>query len=473
MLLAAKIDLEAVFAEGVSMMMPRMNVPVSVATVRPKVKTVQAFRAPIHASSSSESTTGTGRRIRVNSDAFVTSLMAPHQRAPEDPRICVTCSRGVSFALPENMLDNLDRELWPGSAHGARHSRGGRTISRRLTTRSWSTFLAVFVFIFVIWTPAAPSAQWSLLPWPPWQQTSGPGGSDYRWAQVTTTHYVNPTNPDLAYWIVAPLQWTGSGAAPTKLPLVVFLHGWGANNPIFYQLWLNHLARKGRIVVFPIYQNPLTLSMFFASNAITATQQAMARIAPGTAGANRLFIDPAAGMSVIGHSFGAAVAVNLAARYAPSRLPIPKAVLLVNAFNSMIDPNLSGIPATTLLGCVVGDADTVTGRAGCDAIWDATGHMPATNRNYIWMYSDARGSPALAADHFIPIFPTALSFHGVWKLGDALLTCAVQQLDCAAALGGGFPQTDMGRWSDGVAVRPLSSTLQKPLCPAGSRAAGC
>lgn len=334
-------------------------------------------------------------------------------------------------------------------------------------------FLALIGFALIVATPAVSRAQWWQTPLPPWQQASGPGGSDYPWAQATTTQYVNAKDGALTYWIVAPTQWRGIGSAPTQLPLVVFLHGWGANDPIFYQLWINHLARKGRIVVFPAYQTATTLPIWFASNAIASTQQAITKIGLGTPGTNGLFIDPIAGMTVVGHSFGASTGINVAARYATSRLPEPRVVFLVSPVNAMIDANLSGLPATALLECTVGNADDIAGRAGCDTIWDRTTHLRAANRNYIWMYSDSHGLPALVADHFVPVFPTALDFHGLWKLGDALVDCAVYQSECASAVGGGFQQTDMGVWSDGAPVHPLSVTTQKPGCPSGSRAAGC
>ena len=67
----------------------------------------------------------------------------------------------------------------------------------------------------------------------------------------------------------------------------------------------------------------------------------------------------------------------------------------------------------------------------------------------------------------------ALAFNGIWKLGDALADCGSYQTECATAVGGGIQLTGMGSWSDGVPIRPLSVTTQKPMCPAGSHATGC
>src|SRR5262245_3257204 len=228
------------------------------------------------------------------------------------------------------------------------------------------SFLAASCFAAIVSLPVVSHAQWA--PVPPWQSASGPGGSDYPWAEATGAQYVNTQDPDLTYWIVAPRGWKGAGAAPTQVPLVVFLHGWGANQPVYYQYWLAHLARKGRIVVFPMYQNTTTFSFLFASKAIFSIQQAMSQIAAGTPGANGLLLNPAAGMTVIGHSFGATTGINVAARYAASQLPRPRALLLVNPVNSMLDASLAGIPSNTRLDCIVGDADDIVGRTGCDAV---------------------------------------------------------------------------------------------------------
>src|SRR5262245_45737437 len=244
--------------------------------------------------------------------------------------------------------------------------------SRYSIVRFSMRFLAACCFAAIVSLPAVLRAQWPVLP--PWQAASGPGGGDYPWADVTATPYINTQDPDLTYWIVAPQGWKGAGAAPVHVPLVVFLHGWGANHPVYYQFWPAHLARKGRIVVFPVYQNETTLAFLVAPKAVVSIQQAISQIGAGTPGANGLFLDPIAGMTVIGHSSGATTGISVAARYAASRLPRPRALLLVNPADWMLDASLAGVPSTTLLDCVVGDADNVVGRKGCDAVWDKTGH---------------------------------------------------------------------------------------------------
>ena len=43
-------------------------------------------------------------------------------------------------------------------------------------------------------------------------------------------------------------------AATGKLPFVFFAHGWQGMNPMNYGALIDHLAREGNVVVFPVYQ---------------------------------------------------------------------------------------------------------------------------------------------------------------------------------------------------------------------------
>src|SRR5437879_2234893 len=52
-----------------------------------------------------------------------------------------------------------------------------------------------------------------------------------------------------SYWLFEPAE-----PKPELAPVVVFVHGWLAVNPGAYGAWIDHLARSGRIVIFPRYQ---------------------------------------------------------------------------------------------------------------------------------------------------------------------------------------------------------------------------
>jgi acetyl esterase/lipase len=100
------------------------------------------------------------------------------------------------------------------------------------------------------------------------------------------------------------------------LPVVVFLHGWGAPEPAFYRPWLEHLARRGNAVVYPRYQDSFVLPPRQAlGNVVAALRIALAR--PG------LRTDS---LVVAGHSAGGALAADYAALAATAGLPRPRAI---------------------------------------------------------------------------------------------------------------------------------------------------
>jgi hypothetical protein len=62
-------------------------------------------------------------------------------------------------------------------------------------------------------------------------------------------------------------------------PVVVFLHGWGGTDPAFYRPWIDHLARRGNVVLWVRYQESVaTLSFQFVPNMLTAVKNGITRL---------------------------------------------------------------------------------------------------------------------------------------------------------------------------------------------------
>ncbi|MFF5261030.1 hypothetical protein ACFY4C_18995 [Actinomadura viridis] len=310
---------------------------------------------------------------------------------------------------------------------------------------------------------------------PPPQPASGPGGADYLWAS-SIQRRVTFADAAKDYWTFVPADWQGPGSRPRTAPLVVFMHGWVADDPKYYLDWIRHLVRKGNVIVFPRFQTSAqTPPQEFTPNAVFSIKQALAMLGK----TSPVKPDTSLGMTVMAHSWGGVVGANVANRWSAESLPEPKALMLAQPYFRALDASLEGIPSTTEIACVVGDVDTTTGRTGCDLIWDRTGHVPPGNRNYLWMFNDAHGTPALSADHRAPSSGNdgavldALDWNGFWKLGDGLRDCGFFGTGCEYALGNTPEQTSLGTWSDGVPVRPMSVTTTKPPCPEGTLAKGC
>jgi len=296
--------------------------------------------------------------------------------------------------------------------------------------------------------------------------------------------------------------FTPAGAASG--PVVVFLHGWGATDPLFYGAWIEHICRRGRIVICPAYQDRLTTPLpQFAPSATAAIGAALARLQTGEFGAR-----PEAGRGAyVGHSMGGALAARLACdATADASLPTPRAVMCVEPgvgptpAGAEVLGDLSRLQPGTLLVTLVGDRDTRAGDRDARRIWLETTRVRPADKAYVVMNSDDHGEPALVADHSAPAAaapgatlgllgglgravrrrrrqggaqqgaPAApeavgridtLDWYGTWKLFDGLTDEAFYGFNRGYALGGGSDQTFMGLWSDGVPVRRLSVLIPR------------
>lgn len=325
---------------------------------------------------------------------------------------------------------------------------------------------------------------------PPSQPETGPGGKQYAHAAVTKNRYGQGGQE---YWIFEP-----DSPKPRTAPVVVFLHGWGGMNPLYYGAWVDHLVKRGNIVVYPRYQaNLLTPIKDFTSNTIAAVKDAL----------NRLQIEPGhvspdlSKFATVGHSLGGLLAANVAALAAESKLPRVRAVMSVEP--GITEPpinvplaDLKKIPADTLLLAVTGDQDTLVRDTDAKRIYYESTRVSADNKDFITLVSDSHGRPALVASHRAPtamdkdydsgegvggssgsiadrigdtsqisrrvrpetMMINALDYYGTWKLFDALCDAAFSGKNRQYALGNTPQQRFMGVWSDGVPVNELRVT---------------
>ena len=149
------------------------------------------------------------------------------------------------------------------------------------------------------------------------------------------------------------------------LPVVVFLHGWGAPDPAFYRPWLEHLARRGSAVVYPRYQDSFVAPPRQAlGNVLAALRIALAR--PG--------LDTSS-LVVAGHSAGGALAADYAALASTAELPAPRAIFAVYPGRRLprvprglpeIPPRL--IPAGTRIEALASRDDGIVGTGTARAI---------------------------------------------------------------------------------------------------------
>ncbi|NOZ64331.1 MAG: alpha/beta hydrolase fold domain-containing protein [Caldiserica bacterium] len=364
--------------------------------------------------------------------------------------------------------------------------------------RTLSSFLVVSLLFLTLILYASPET----FPRPPQQPATGPGGRDYRHAGVTKSVY---GEGDTQYWIFEPAKPT-----PESAPLIIFNHGWSAMNPKTYGAWIDHLVKRGNIVVYPRYQATLrTSTKKFTQNAIQAVKDAIHQLQKGN------HVKPQLDkFAIVGHSAGGQVTANMAALAKSSGLPIPKAIMCVQPGKTWakkeraIIPltDLSKIPGNILLLTVVGDRDNIARDIDAKKIFYQTPQIPLSNKDFIILVSDEHGKPPLVANHFAPaavdesydsgeaaeskkqsgflrsIFRqrlreriskrkekdeneltetnsvNALDYYGLWKLFDGLCDAAFYGKNREYALGNTPKQRFMGKWSDGTPVKELIVT---------------
>ena len=353
------------------------------------------------------------------------------------------------------------------------------------------------IAFFVVLALFAPAILLAQSVTPPAQPASGPGGKQYAHASVTKNRYGKGGQE---YWIFEP-----DTPKPSIAPVVVFLHGWGGMNPMYYGAWIDHLVKRGNIVMYPRYQASLLTSIQeFTPNTVKAIKDGIERLQtePGHVkpDLNRF--------AAVGHSMGGLLAASVAAMASESGLPRVSAVMSVEpgitqAPISFPLADLKKISAETLLLAVVGDQDTLVGDFDAKRIYKESTRVPANNKDYVTMVSDKHGTPELQASHRAPTahdrsydsgdgigggpaetsdraggLPTrpidgqqtgrrdrietmmvnALDFYGTWKLFDGLCDAAFYGKNREYALGNTAQQRFMGVWSDGVPVKELKIT---------------
>ena len=334
-------------------------------------------------------------------------------------------------------------------------------------------------------------------PTPPAQPASGPGGSDYAFARVGK--FATGTGHDdvMIFWPEQP--------APTgKLPLVIFTHGWGAMDPVHYEAWIDHIVRKGAIVLYPRYQESLRVKPdTFTANAVAGVRRGLDWLAQRKDGAQP-DLDCVAN---VGHSAGGVIAANLAVALPAAKLPAPKAVMSVEPGvtrgpKGTLIPlaDLHQLDSKTLLLVVTGEDDALVGDKDARRIFEEATALPTGQKDWVELQSDDHGEPALVATHRAPAAPLpgyeppqrkeptgflkkrvarrakekladkgldldnatketavtdALDYYGTWRLFDLLRDAAFESKKSDVTTHDWRAPLSMGKWSDGTPVKPL------------------
>src|SRR4051794_39161475 len=114
------------------------------------------------------------------------------------------------------------------------------------------------------------------------------------------------------YWLFEPTGPRAGTPVPAgSLPLVIFPHGYTGTDPEIYHAWLDHLVRRGAIVIYPDWQPwdaSQTNDAMALPNAVTAIKAALAELSSGDHAQPDLHR-----VALMGHSFGGLIGVQYVA----------------------------------------------------------------------------------------------------------------------------------------------------------------
>ena len=317
------------------------------------------------------------------------------------------------------------------------------------------------------------------------QPAAGPGGSEYCHDEVVFSNLADDAD---GYWLFEP-----AAPKPDSAHVIVFLHGYGAINPMIYGGWIRHLVRQGNIVIYPRYQKNLFTPRpdAFADNAAKAIREALEKLS--CQGEHvRPIVEP---LIIAGHSYGGTIAANLGVNFADFGIPQPQGLLLCAPGTGPLKGgrlvSYEGLPEDTRLLVLVSINDHVVGEELGRLIFETAVNTP--QRNLVRLLPDDHGTPPLTSVHnesyaldaafdagihnasYHRSLSTAkldaADFYAQWKLLDALADCLRRGENCHFAFGDTPEQRFMGTWSDGTPVRELEVILP-PVETAGGGGGG-
>lgn len=203
-----------------------------------------------------------------------------------------------------------------------------------------------------------------------------------------------------AVWLFTP---EGSGAG--KAPVVVFLHGWLATDPYYYGGWIDHLVKRGSIVVYPIIED----TRRDRGERIVANAMAGVRLAITTL-VQEGPLEPDLGrVYLVGHSMGGGLAAQLAALMPAEGLPTPRVVMPIQPGwakkGAYPQDVLEGIPGSVFILVIEGDQDQYAENRLGKTIIRRSVQVPESRKLFLRMFSGRDGDRPLISDHFAPVSP--------------------------------------------------------------------
>lgn len=310
----------------------------------------------------------------------------------------------------------------------------------------------------------------------PGQPATGPGGAgDYHHQSVAFFDHAKKAD---GFWLFEPLD-----PKPDSAHVVVFMHGYGAYNPMAYGKWIKHLVARGNIVIYPRYQLNLISPHAdrFPENAAAGIRKAIEFLQN-----HEEHVQPRLDkVAYIGHSYGGVINANLGVNWQKMGIPKPTAMLLAQPGTSRLKgarlKTYEDLPADLNLVTIASEHDWVVGAEFSKLVFETATNTP--NRNLVVQFRSVKpdSTRAVGAFHSEPYcydldFDTGVrnytalrvlqssrldevDFNCFWKIADALIDFTREGKHGDVAFGNTARQRSMGKWSDGSPIRELKVFL--------------
>ena len=209
--------------------------------------------------------------------------------------------------------------------------------------------------------------------------------------------------------VIAPVGIEG------EAPIVVFMHGWGELDSEKYRAWMEHLARRGNVVIVPRYQ----------TSTASPPEGVLSAALAGVRSALAAYPAQADSLVVVGHSAGGALAADYAAAAASDEsLPDPVAVFAVYPGRAILGTGgipavaPTAIPPSTRILALGSPTDTVVGETPARELVETASAVPRDKRRFV------RVTDPAVADHYAPLRDSDAVKAEFWRPLDALIDTA-------------------------------------------------
>jgi hypothetical protein len=279
---------------------------------------------------------------------------------------------------------------------------------------------------------------------PPAQPTEGLGSNmPCGRTDVQLTNPGAPGNPIYVAYpqgsAVAPL--TGGTCGDGERPVLFLVHGFLASFNWVYEGVIDHFTSTGNIVVMGTYSTDLGDVQGSADSALGAIDAAVPQL-------ERTDLD---NVGLIGHSLGGGMLPWVTQQVVDRGWGSDGLWVFSLAPFQGIGSGPIDLPAHTRAVVQAYDGDTLVNRqVGVDLFHRMS--IPYSQKDHVTVRSSSYQGTSLSAVHTSPnsvIAPDdAIKFYGIYRVGDALQSCALLGANCDTDL------SYMGEWSDGTPVLP-------------------